>query len=237
MYGDATLEQVDAMADDGCNHMVLLMRHSAREFNAAVHDLENPLTDEGRELSRRLGRKLPKAYTLRGYASPAERCVDTAQLCLDGHAAEGGSVTRVRPVEGLGVFYVLDQMKMYRVMRDMGTLQQFVSAWSESTIPEDALIPAQEAARILMRVVTEKLNQSVAEKQIDVCVSHDLSLYLVRDRLLGESPNQGPVEFLDTLLAFRRDNRVWLQSARTNPVDIPAELARLGSVSRNSPRI
>ena len=226
MYGDATLEQVEAMADDGCNHMVLLMRHSAREFNAAVHDLENRLTDEGRELSRRLGRKLPKAYTLRGYASPAERCVDTAQLCLDGHAAEGGSVTRVRPVEGLGVFYVLDQMKMYRVMRDIGTLQQFVSAWSESTIPEDALIPAQNAAQILMRVVTEKLNQPVAEKQIDVCVSHDLSLYLVRDRLLRESPEQGPVEFLDALVAFRRDDRVWLQSARTTPVDISAELVR-----------
>ena len=226
MYGDATLEQVEAMADDGCNHMVLLMRHSAREFNAAVHDLENPLTDEGRELSRRLGRKLPKAYTLRGYASPAERCVETAQLCLDGHATEGGSVTRVRPVEGLGVFYVLDQMKMYRVMRDIGTLQQFVSAWSESTIPEDALIPAQNAAQILMRVVTEKLNQPVAEKQIDVCVSHDLSLYLVRDRLLRESSDQGPVEFLDALVAFRRDDRVWLQSARTTPVDISVELAR-----------
>ena len=226
MYGDATLEQVEAMADDGCNHMVLLMRHSAREFNPAVHDLENPLTDEGRGLSRRLGRKLPKAYTLRGYASPAERCVETAQLCLDGHAAEGGSVTRVRPVEGLGVFYVLDQMKMYRVMRDMGTLTQFVSAWSESTIPEDALIPAQNAAQILMRVVTEKLNQPVAEKQIDVCVSHDLSLYLVRDRLLRESSDQGPVEFLDALVAFRRDDRVWLQSARTTPVDISVELAR-----------
>ena len=226
MYGDATLKQVQAMADDGCTHMVLLMRHSAREFNPDVHDLENPLTDEGRELSKRLGRQLPNAYTLRGYASPAERCVETAQLCLDGHAAKGGSVTRVRPVEGLGVFYVLDQMKMYRVMRDMGTLTQFVSAWSESTIPEDALIPAQNAAQILMRVVTEKLNQPVAEKQIDVCVSHDLSLYLVRDRLLRESPDQGPVEFLDALVAFRRDDRVWLQSARTNPVDISAELAR-----------
>ena len=226
MYGDATLEQVEAMADDGCNHMVLLMRHSAREFNPDVHDLENPLTDEGRELSQRLGRKLPKAYTLRGYASPAERCVETAQLCLDGHAAEGGSVTRVRPGEGLGGFYVLDQMNMYRVMRDMGTLTQFASARSASTIPEDALIPAQNAAQILMRVVTEKLNQPVAEKQIDVCVSHDLSLYLVRDRLLRESSDQGPVEFLDALVAFRRDDRVWLQSARTTPVDISAELVR-----------
>ena len=226
MYGDATLAQVEAMANEGCTHMVLLMRHSAREFNPDVHDLENPLTDEGRELSQRLGRQLPKAYTLRGYASPAGRCVETAQLCLDGHAAEGGSSTRVRPVEGLGVFYVLDQMKMYRVMRGMGSLQQFVSAWSDRAIPQDALIPAQEAARILMMVVSEKLSQSVAEKQIDVCVSPDLSLYLVRDRLLSESPDQGPVEFLDALLAFRRDDRVWLQSARTNPVDITAELER-----------
>ena len=226
MYGDATLAQVEAMANEGCTHMVLLMRHSAREFNPDVHDLENPLTDEGRELSQRLGRQLPKAYTLRGYASPAGRCVETAQLCLDGHAAQGGPITRVRPAEGLGVFYVLDQMKMYRVMRDMGSLQQFVSAWSDRAIPQDALIPAQEAARILMMVVSEKLSQSVAEKQIDVCVSHDLSLYLVRDRLLSESPDQGPVEFLDALLAFRRDDRVWLQSARTNPVDITAELER-----------
>ena len=50
-YGDSTLALVAEVLAEGVEHAVLLMRHSAREFEPGRHDLENPLTDEGRDLA------------------------------------------------------------------------------------------------------------------------------------------------------------------------------------------
>ena len=212
MYGDATVDMVRALVASGVNHVALLMRHSAREFNRNVHDLVNPLTDEGRDLARRLGEELPKTHTLRGYASPPERCLETAQLAFLGHASKGGATTRVRPVEGLGVFYILDQMKMFRAMGEAGGLSGFVERWVRDELPADALIPADQAARIVLHIVADKLDQPVADEQIDLCVSHDLTLSLVCDRLLGQPPASAEIEFLDALAVYKRDGRLVMKS-------------------------
>ena len=211
-YGDATIEMVGTLVDAGIDHIALLMRHSAREFNPDVHDLVNPLTDEGRALSRRLGEALPKSYTLRAYASPPERCMETAQLALEAHTERGGAATRVRPVEGLGVFYVLDQMKMFRRMREADGLGAFVTRWSAGEMPLDTMIPADQAARLALRVVADKLEQPVAARQIDMCVSHDLTLMLVQDQLLDQSASEHDVEFLDAVAVFRRNGVLHVQS-------------------------
>ena len=211
MYGDATIETVRALVASGVDHMALLMRHSAREFNENVHDLVNPLTDEGRALSRRLGERLPKTHTLRGYASPPERCIETAQLALLGHASKGGVATRVRPVEGLGVFYVLDQMKMFRALQEAKGLAPFVDRWVAGGLARDVVIPADQAARLVLDIVAEKLDHPVAEQQIDLCVTHDLTVHMVRDRLLGASAGHGTVEFLDALAVYRRDGRLMMR--------------------------
>lgn len=211
MYGDATIQTVRDLVTSGVDHVALLMRHSAREFNPNVHDLVNPLTDEGRDLSRRLGEELPKSHTLRGYASPPERCIETAQLALLGHAAKGGEATRVRPVEGLGVFYVLDQMKMFRALQEADGMGGFIQRWVRGELPRDAVIPADQAARLVLDIVAAKLDHPVAERQIDLCVTHDLTVHMVRDRLLGASADHGPVEFLDALAVYRREGRLFMR--------------------------
>lgn len=212
MYGDATLGLVRGIVAGGVRRISLLMRHSAREFNPNVHDLVNPLTDEGRDLARRFGERLPRGCTLRGYASPPERCLETAQLALLGHASKGGATTRVRPVEGLGVFYVLDQMKMFRAMGDAGGLGDFVARWVAGDVPRDAMMPADVAARVVLDIVAGKLERPVAEQQIDLCVSHDLTVHLLRDRLLGQPPAEGAVGFLDALAVYRRDGKTFIKS-------------------------
>ena len=75
--GDETVRLIESAFDAGARHVGLLMRHSAREFVPGRHDLENPLTDEGRALAERMGASLPKDLLVRGYASPAERCLRT----------------------------------------------------------------------------------------------------------------------------------------------------------------
>jgi len=220
MFGDETATLVSDLIDQGVHHIALLVRHSAREFDPDKHDLLNPLTDDGRSLAVRLGQLLPKSHTLRAYASPPARCIETAECVLTGHAQLGGPITRVRPVEGLGVFYILDQMKMYRMMRQLGGLAEFMTAWVEDRLATDAMMHATDAAHIVSRVVGQKLDHPVAKRQIDLCVSHDMTLHLVRDRILGETPDSSPVEFLDALALFQHDGRVWIQSQRTPPVDV-----------------
>ncbi len=221
-YGDATVGLIESVFANGVQHAVVLMRHSAREFDPAVHDLANPLTEEGRECCLRFGKALPKDLTLRAYASPAVRCLETAELILASHREAGGEVTRHRPVEALGVFYVLDQMKMWKGMNEVGGMVNYLQQWFAGDVPADAMMPSQLAATLVLRVLTEKLSSPIDTPQLDICVSHDMTVHLVRDRLLGE-PVDGPkVEFLDALIAYRDDDVYWLKSQhrearRVNP--------------------
>jgi broad specificity phosphatase PhoE len=184
-YGRATLALIGDVFRDGADHVAALMRHSAREFEPGRHDLLNPLTDEGRVVAEDFGKALPKNLLVRGYASPAERCVETARLILKGHGDMGGRVTRHRPIEALGVFYVLDQMRMYRAMTAAAGQVAFLAHWFDGKVPPDVMMPADLAAKLVGRVVASKLAAPLERPQLDVCVSHDMSLYLVRDRLLG----------------------------------------------------
>ena len=237
MYGDGTVAMIEEVFAGGAECAVALLRHSARTFDPGLHDLQNQLTDEGRALCRRFGRALPKELTLRGYASPAERCLETAQLILEAHRHGGGDVTRHRPVEALGVFYVLDQMKMWRGMEQAGGSTAYLQNWFDGQAPADVMMPPELAARLVLQVMVEKGSLSggarggtprtkpeaaVGRLQLDLCVSHDMTLYLLRDQLLGE-PVDGPaVEFLDGLIAWRERGSLWLKSLQGPPRQMSA---------------
>ena len=216
-YGESTIDLLHRVVDGGVEHAVVLMRHSAREFAPDRHDLMNPLTAEGRRLARELGGRLPKHLTVRGYASPPERCMETAALVLEGHSEEGGRATRHRPLEALGVFYALDQMKMWKGMQQAGGLVPYLHAWMSGKVPGDAMMPADIAASLILKVLTDKLDAPVADRQLDVCVSHDMTLYLLRDRLLQEAVDGPEVAFLDGLVLYRQDGVVWMTSHHGEP--------------------
>ena len=223
-HGDAALAMIGEVLADGVDHAAVLLRHSARTFEPGLHDLDNLLTDEGRALCRRLGRRLPKALTLRAYASPAQRCMETAQLILEAHQAEGGSVTRHRPMEALGVFYALDQMKMWKGLQAAGGMAGYLQSWMAGAVPADAMMPAHWAARLVLGCMTEKLATSVSRPQLDLHVSHDITLYLLRSALLGEPTDGPPVAFLDGLLVWRADGALWLKGQHGSPQRVSAEL-------------
>lgn len=211
--GDTARQLVSDLADDGAQHIVLLMRHSAREFEPGRHDLLNPLTDEGRKLARDLGRALPKSLQVRAYSSPAERCVETGDLILAGHESEGGGVKRNRVVEALGVFYVLDQMKMYMAMRERGGLSRMIKAWTAGEVADDIMMPSHIAATLLGRLINEKLQENPGNAQLDLLVSHDFTLFLVKSMLLAQHPDDYPeVNFLDGIAFYRRGNTTYIQS-------------------------
>lgn len=253
-YGDAALAMIHEALASGVDHAALLLRHSARTFEPGLHDLDNLLTDEGRALCRRFGRRLPKELTLRAYASPAQRCLETAQLILEAHEAEGGSITRHRPVEALGVFYALDQMKMWKGMEAVGGMANYLQSWLAGAVPADAMMPAHWAARLVLGCMTEKLTRRdlsaargrsrgaqadsggdldprsrkiaapASRPQLDLHVSHDMTLYLLCSALLGEPTDGPPVAFLDGLLVWRAEGALWLKSQHSPPQRVSAEL-------------
>ena len=66
-FGDATIDLVNDVLTEGADKAVLLIRHSARTFDRTINDLENPLTEHGRNLCVKLGQKLPKQAPPRSF--------------------------------------------------------------------------------------------------------------------------------------------------------------------------
>jgi hypothetical protein len=223
--GDSTLELVEDIVSDGVEHIILLMRHSAREFEPGRHDLLNPLTDEGRELARNLGEKLPKSLLIRGYSSPAERCVETADLIMEGHKNKGGEISRNRVIEALGVFYVLDQMKMFMAMREAGSQVAFIQKWIAGNVREDILMPPDLAAKFIGRLIAEKLGETSGKPQLDLMVSHDFTLYTIKDRLLGQNTHTYPeVHFLDGIAFYEKNGKTYIRSHHEAAIELDVSL-------------
>ena len=219
--GENTLKLVNDLFNQGTEHIILLMRHSAREYEPGRHDLLNPLTEEGRMLAKDLGRKLPKSVIIRGYTSPAERCVDTAEQIMAGHKENGGQVMRNRVVEALGVFYVLDQMKMFMAMQAAGGLVGFQRQWFSGEVPPDILMPADLSANLIAGLAKEKLKEKLSEPRVDLMVSHDFTLYLLKHQLLGQDSERYPdVIYLDGIAIFERDGRTYIQSHHEAAVEL-----------------
>ena len=214
-YGRATARLVAQTYAEGVQRALLLMRHSARTFDRTIHDLLNPLTDHGRALSLRLGQELPIDLHVRGYASPPERCMETAKLVIAGHERAGGSGARTRPVEAFGIFYALDQQKMWKGMSQAESMVSYLQDWFDGGVPDDAMMPADLAVTMMLRAMIGKLRSPTPlapGPQLDLCVTHDMSLYTLRHGV-GLENLQGPdVEFLDGLLLFERDGRYVMRS-------------------------
>lgn len=223
--GEGTIDLVTCLHGEGIERLALITRHSAREFNREVHDLVNPLTDEGRRLCRRMGEALPKALHVRGYASPPERCVETAKLVIDAHGARGGRRGTVRAVESLGVFYALDQIKMWKALQLAGGLSAFVEQWAAGEVAADAMIPAGDAARLILRSTWLRLQGGRDQGSVDLCVTHDMTILMLRDQLLGEPAAKYSVDFLEGLALYERGGKIWLRSTVGQPVDISSVLA------------
>lgn len=225
MFGDRTAELIDTVFGEGVSRMAVLVRHSAREYEPGRHDLLNPLTDEGRAVAHSLGARLPKQLTLRGYASPPERCMETAEQMLAGHTASGGTAMKHRAVEALGVFYALDQIKMWKGLRAAGGLSEYLQTWFAGDVPLDAMMPPDIAARLVARVVAEKLRGG-GDNQLDLCVSHDMTVALVMDRLLDQRAGEFEIEYLDAVVAYEAEGALWLRSCHA-----PAQRVDLGITS------
>ena len=225
-YGQQTTKMVNEHFANGGARGVLLMRHSAREFNRDINDLLNPLTDHGRQLAVAMGGALTADIQLRGYASPPERCVETAELLLQGAGCTAATAPQVRAVEALGVFYALDHMRMWKGMSTTEGLEDYLSRWFAGEVADDVMMPPELAVAMVLRVLRGKLDAPAlgAKPQLDLCVSHDMTVYTVRQGSGLEPIAAAPVEFLDGLLMYREQGQLLLRSQHGGIVEVDENL-------------
>lgn len=223
-FGDATARMTRAVFSEGVDRAVLLMRHSAREYRRDIHDLENPLTDEGRRLAARFGTQLPDV-NLRGYSSPVKRCTDTGTLAIGASTAarRGGVVSRVRDVEAFGVFYALDQIRMWKGLRDAGGLASYVGGWFAGDVPLSAMMHPHRAVAMVLEVMLDKLRAPATEagqRQLDLCVTHDMTIFTMRHGAGLEPVDAEDVRFMDGLILFEKDAKVYFASQHGGVVEV-----------------
>jgi glucose-6-phosphate-specific signal transduction histidine kinase len=75
---------------------------------------------------------------------------------------------------------------------------------------DDQILPNRVC---IAQEVAEKLDWRLAAPQLDLCVSHDMTLYTVRQELLNQGVEEaGEVEFLDGSVLYMQDGQLWLPS-------------------------
>ena len=225
-YGLETVKMIEDRFAKGVDRGILLMRHSAREYRRDIHDLQNPLTEEGRDLALRMGDMLGADLNMRGFASTAQRCIDTADLIMLGterdDMGERNKRRTTRVIEAFGVFYALDQVRMWKGLQAADGLDSFVAKWLKGEVAPDIMMPARVAASQILSVMRGRLITISPEKgrskSLDLCVSHDMTLYLVRQAIGLETTFEQPVNYLDGLLMFESDGELRVSSHYGNEV-------------------
>ena len=223
-FGDASARMTRAIFAEGVERGVLLMRHSAREYRRDIHDLENPLTAEGRSLAARFGASLPDV-NLRGYSSPVMRCRETGALAIEASAAaqRGGVISKVRDIEAFGVFYALDQIRMWKGLRKSDGLADYVGQWFAGKVPQSAMMRPQRAVGMVLEVMLDKLTAPAIQAgtpQLDLCVTHDMTIFTMREGV-GLEPVTGPdVRFMDGLLMYEQADKVFFGSQHGGIVEV-----------------
>ena len=223
-FGDASARMTRAIFGEGVERGVLLMRHSAREYRRDVHDLENPLTAEGRSLAARFGASLPDV-NLRGYSSPVMRCRETGALAIEASAAaqRGGVISKVRDIEAFGVFYALDQIRMWKGLRKSDGLADYVGQWFAGKVPQSAMMRPQRAVGMVLEVMLDKLTAPAIQAgtpQLDLCVTHDMTIFTMREGAGLESATGPDVRFMDGLLMYEQDDKVFFASQHGGIVEV-----------------
>jgi hypothetical protein len=182
----------------------LVIRHSER-FGGEVADHTDGLTPNGMAMAMELGSRL-RGRDLRLYASPIQRCVDTARLIAEG-AGCGAEVVR-SSILGIPGPYVIDEPAVDRHLAVMG-LKGFAIRWLSGGISPKVMRPCSEGSRMLVRWIGDNL--ASRSEGVDVYVGHDLFLTPVLVQYAGyDLETEGFLGFLDGFCLAREGGGIRL---------------------------
>ncbi|MCC7069752.1 MAG: histidine phosphatase family protein [Deltaproteobacteria bacterium] len=174
-----------------------LVRHAERGpvESLDTHELVR-LTERGHHQARAAGRQIAALSTrVVLHHSPVERCGETARgIAAGAHDAGGGAEVK-GSVATLGNPFIKDRARAWALVRQRGP--RFIREWFDGELPTDVFEPRAPAARAQLGAVDAALRASADVEAAHVLVTHDWNLAIVREELLGITPERAWPEFLD----------------------------------------
>lgn len=222
-YGESTRQlMTETLSNPEVSGVMVIMRHSARHY-----DHENPinepfmgLTETGKEISHAWGIGLPSGLTVGFYSSFIGRCIETAYLIDKGYVRQGGDTRHNIIEKTLSPYYVRDAQGLFK---DYIMDADFFGKWFAGEIPA-AIIDHPETIAADMRdvCVTRLKAGSGTNCSLDICVTHDWNLYVLRQHFLGlHYEAHGKVGYLDGVVIFQKDGRFFIAAPGGVPREMP----------------
>lgn len=203
----------------GVDRMALILRHSARHYDEDIHmEPFMCLTPKGRAMALSMGASFPENFSVEFSSSYIGRCIETAYLLDKGFVAKTGGLTRDnRVADHLAPFYVNDIRKTVNLVMEQEVLT-FIRNWMDGVIGDTILMNARDAARHMLRYMAGGVREC-EKNTLQVSVTHDWNMYLIKEYGLGLAHESfGKIDYLEGVVVFTRDNRVYIANHQKEPV-------------------
>ena len=216
--GGQTLDIIHCLHEQGIRKIAVIMRHSERHY-----DKENPvrepfmnLTEPGKDFSLKFGEQLPPEMVVRAFSSFIGRCIETAYLIDKGYTEKGGK-TKSSIVElFLSPFYAKNPVEILKTFVEAGSLS-FIRSWLDGDFSSELIDNPKDSAQKIVGVAQEKLMESL-EDHIDIFVSHDWNLYLVKEVFLGlKHEDYGKIEYLEGVVLYPQNGNIYITNHQAEP--------------------
>jgi broad specificity phosphatase PhoE len=179
----------------GREKAAIIVRHAERPPLASVVDsMGVGLTEKGVRDALDFGRSIPFFKKARVWHSPALRCNQTAEAIANGLRERGTEVLVFQEEWNLCGPYVKETECLIQAER-LG--DRFLREWFEGRVDPGIIDPVPQALHMVLDPIIEKL---ITAQGIDVHVSHDWDIMLLREALLGTKyETEGWLPYLDGL--------------------------------------
>jgi hypothetical protein len=209
----------------GIDRISLVIRHSARYYDKDVKmEPFMCLTPEGRNMAMNMGASLPENFSLEFFSSYIGRCIETAYLIDKGFVGKAGGLTRDnRIAEPMSPFYVRNIKKTLEILMEQDVFT-FIRSWMDGDLGDDILMNAREAAWDMIRFMTGGLDET-AHNTLQVCVTHDWNLYLLKEYGLGLAhEDAGKVDYLEGVAVYSQNGKFYMANHQTEPIPLDLDL-------------
>lgn len=221
--GSKTLQVLHDLHAQGVTNYVVLMRHADRPIDHAGNDLAMRISEAGRRAAYEFGRALPCDGRNRFYASPIDRCVETASLIASGCQNAGGETSPdVTVMDTLFAFFVQDVERADGLLYEAfgkGEPYRFFRDWFDGEYPPEMIDDAALAARAQLDALLPLLQGPSAG---NICVSHDINLFLIKEYYLGLHPEDHEyIQFLEGVVIYERRGEFYIINHQTDARKLP----------------
>ncbi len=169
---------IEKIENKGESKLIVILRHSDREkISDVIKSFDVPLTDQGREIARRLGNELSKTNSYRLYHSDVPRCMNTAKSIAEGVEASLGLVTILGERDYLGGFFIKDFNSVLGLANQV-TGPEFILKWFTGEIEESEIIHFDKATNYLLSSLLNESNEN-KRSEVDIHITHDWNMMLI----------------------------------------------------------